>query len=154
MMAERQVARLVSLVGLLVLLAMLFVHYGAHYQAQNPYPSVEQLHADYDAHVGEPFHRWMVVEEVHDESFVATDAGLSLAVRTDVPGLKPGDVVQVYGPLGPDRTIQPERVVVSDHRNRTYMFAVSGFAALLTVGLVAREWTVDLDALCLTPRGR
>ena len=153
-MVDQRLIRLLILVGLLSVLAILFVDYSVNFEAHDPYPTDDQLRSDYNAHVGEYVHFWMIVSEVDDGSFVAHQEEVELTIVGTIPSVQRGDVIQVYGRLEPGHVVRPERVVVSNQRNRTYMFVVSALAILLTGVRFVRDWTVEPDALWLTGRSR
>lgn len=153
-MVEQRVTRIALAVVLLAALALLFVDYSAHAADHDPYPTDEQIGTDYETYVGEPAYVWVDVVAVGTDSFEVENDNVELTVGAPPGRIKPGDVVQVYGTLEPGGVIDPERVVISKQDNRTYMFAVSALACLLTAGLFVREWTIDGRTLTIRPRGR
>jgi hypothetical protein len=143
-------------------LVAMTVHYGAVADDRDPYPTADELAADYEAHVGDPFYMWTRVTAVEDDTlYVRPQAEHPVSLRVVGAGAAsstaedatPGDVVQVYGTLEPGRRVAAERVVVSEQTDRRRMFVVSGLAALLTAAAVRRRWTVDWSQLALVPRG-
>lgn len=150
-MRLRSAVRL-TLVTVLVLLAgAMCVHYEAVEDSHSPYPTIDQLHSDYSRYVGGTHYFWGVVSETTRDSFTTSYYDMEFVVSS-TRSVERGDVVQVYGTLRPNQRIDAERIVVSDPTGRSYMFAVSILAALLTFTTVARHWTLDGRLLSLTPR--
>lgn len=136
---------LASAVGLLV-------QYERAEDAHTEYPTIAELESDYDGHVGSSHYFWGEVEATTANGFVTSYYEMRFEVVDSDADVRVGDTVQVYGVVRPERTIAAERVVRSDPGGRTYMFAVSGVAALLTAGVFARRWEFDRRTWSL--RGR
>lgn len=145
-------------VGALVLVAAvaaMAVHYGAVAEAHDPYPTAGELVENYGAHVGDEFYMWMDVVGTEGDTLVVknhAEGRLTLRVSPAPPGVRSGDVVQVYGVLEPDNRVAARRVVVSERDGRLAMYLVSAAAVPLVVALFLREWTVDWERGALVPR--
>lgn len=153
-MVDRRVWRVAFAVTLLLVLGVLFVDYSANVDDQDPYPTDEQIGSNFEAHVGEQAYVWADVTAVDENSFEIETDEFALTVQGPPEEANAGDYVQVYGTLQPGNVIVPERIVVSNQHNRTYMFVVSALAFLLTAGLFVREWTIDYRTLTIQPRER
>lgn len=137
-----------------LLVAVLFgtsVHYKVAEPDHDPYPQEEKLATDYDAHIGEQALLFGTVQSVEDDRLlvqVESDAGpFEMTVSNATARVQPGGVVQVYGTLGPEQVIQPERteVVNASSGSDTYKYGVSAAGALLVAILFVRYWTIDTD---------
>jgi len=136
---------------LCVVLFGTFVHYDATEDDHKPYPPNENLIEGYDDHVGERTLLFGTVQSVTDEQLVIdveSDAGTFKMVVTEPEvDIEKGGIVQVYGTLGPARTIEPERVEVVNRTGGSglYKYGVSAVGALLVAGLFFRFWRIDTD---------
>lgn len=151
-MQRRVAARLLFLVVLAILLAAMAVHYGATAPDRDPYAGTDDLVGDYRAHVGEEVYVWGRVVRAAPDAIVVRSGSLALTVETAATAA-PGDVVQVYGTLRPDRRVDARRVVVSEREYMRSMYAISGVAGLLTAALFVRSWRIDPRSLSIRPRG-
>jgi hypothetical protein len=143
---------------LLSALGGLFVHEDATSDARTPYPAPHELAADYDSYVGE---RILVFGEVLDRdgetvTLEAESEGVTIELR--VTGVRatvaPGGVLQVYGDLGPDRTMTAERVVVVNDSGGAewYKYVVSAVGALGFLIAFGRYWRIDTETWTLEAR--
>jgi len=84
-----------------------------------------------------------------DGTRVDLDGGPSVTVR----GLDadPGADVWLYGTYD-DGTIRNERAVVRAPWEIAYLYAVSAFGGVLTLGQTCRRWRVDTDRWVVVPR--
>ncbi|WP_336338983.1 hypothetical protein [Haloarcula brevis] len=141
-----------------VLLAVLFaLMVGLGAPAPDPavgdYPNGDALAQDYDRYVGEYV---QVTGTVVGTDPVETDLGyayaadgerhtgtLTVTVRNVDATVVEGQSLQVYGTLGPDRTITAENSVGVPATNYTAMYLVSALAGLWTLGRVVCGWRLD-----------
>lgn len=129
-----------------------FVHYGASYEQQWPYPTQTELGEDYDAHLGQETLVFGTVESNTETGLrirVDTASGpLSMRVPDARVDVRPGGVVQVYGTVAPDSVLDAENVAVVNGAGdaELYKYAVSAVAALAILVGFFRYWTVDTDA--------
>ena len=148
--------------GVGALLAISLFGVGVHYEAveddHDPYPDEEQLREAYEEYVGERALLFGTVESIGDSRFVMTvqsDAGsFEMAVPENDIAVDPGGVVQVYGILDPDRTVDPVRIVVVTESGDAglYKYGVSAVGALVVALLFVRHWRLGTDAWTLEVR--
>lgn len=140
---------------LLAVCATMSADYARHVDDHRPYPTHEELAADYEAYVGADIHFWARVSMSDAGSITVDYYGTSLEI-TDLEqgavGASPGDTVQVYGTIRPDGRIAAESVVVSSRVNREYMYVVSVLAIVLTTLTFFRAWTFDWSSAAFIPR--
>lgn len=151
---------------LLVALALLGVavasgvHYDAVYDHKWPYPTDEELHADYEQYVGEQvllFGDIVSIDQTAHQATIEVDADggpFTLTVVGIDADVEPGGVVQVYGTVQPGHKIAGSNIVVveASSKNRLYKFAVSGFGAVLVLVVFFRYWRIDWSSLTFEPR--
>lgn len=143
---------------LVVVLFGTFVHYDAVEDEHDPYPTEEALAEQYNAHGGERTLLFGTVQSIGNDQFVIeieSDVGpFEITVRDGSVPVEPGGVVQVYGTLGPERTIDPSRVEVVNRSGGSalYKYGVSALGALLVAVLFGRFWRVDTDSWALEVR--
>lgn len=151
---------------LLVALALLSVavasgvHYDAVYDQEWPYPTEDELHADYDEYVGEQVLLFGDVESIDrtaDRATIEVEADngpFTVTVEGIDADVEPGGVVQVYGTVQPGQTVAASNIVVveASRGNRLYKFAVSGVGAVLVLAAFFRYWRIDWAALTFEPR--
>lgn len=161
-MLHSWVGRVAAVCGLLAVLFALMVGLGA--PAPDPavgdYPNGDALAQDYDRYVGEYV---QVTGTVVDTDPVEIDLGyeyaadgerhsgtLTVAVRSVDTAVTEGQSLQVYGTLGPDRTITAENSVSVPATNYIAMYLVSALAGLWTLARVVCGWRLDRQtgALC------
>lgn len=151
-------ARVAMAVLLVTVLFGSTVHYDMAEDDHDPYPQNEDLATDYDAHVGEQTLLFGTVQSVENDQVViqveSDAAPFEMTVPNATAEVQPGGVVQVYGTLGPERVIQPERteVVNVSGGSNTYKYGVSAVGALLVVILVFRYWTIDTEEWAIEVR--
>jgi len=149
--------------ALLVALALLLVlgtgvHYDSQYGNQWPYPDHDALASEYDQHVASDTLVFGTVQSVDDETarieVQHSDGTFEMTVEDFHAGVQPGGMVQVYGLLGPDRTITASNVVVVNPAGTSTLFkyGVSLVGAALVTVLFFREWRVDVDELAFEVR--
>ena len=86
------------------------------------------------------------------------DAALMVTVEIDRDHdvtLQDGDEISVSGTIAADRTIvvgPDDHIWVRAPWERTYMYAISFLAALLTGLLALNDWRVDPDQVVVEPR--
>lgn len=151
---------------LIVLVGLVFgmgLHAGTerpYEQRHWPYPTGEDIVTDYDRFVGEETLLWGTVQTVDRDDGtlqlrVSTDEGpLELSVTGADAAVEPGGVVQVYGVLGPDRTIEATNVIVVNPADdsATVKYGVSAVGAVLVLALFFRRWRPDTDEWAFVPR--
>lgn len=137
---------------------------GAYYDANDerhwPYPTEEQLDADYDRYVGERALLFGTVERIDDDAGTATitvehsTGSFELVVRGVEADVRPAGVIQVYGTLEPDGRVTAERVVVVNPAgaSKLYKYAVSTVGALLVLALFFQYWRIDRATLSFEGR--
>lgn len=148
--------------GLAVLLVVVlfgtFVHYDAVEDEHHPYPAEERLAQEYDAHIGERALLFGTVQAVDGTELVLrveSDAGpFEMTVPSGSADVEPGGVVQVYGTLGPDHTIDPARIEVVNRAGGSalYKYGVSALGALLVAVSFFRYWRLDTEEWALEVR--
>lgn len=142
------------------LLGGLFVHYGTVADEYSPYPTTDELDANYGAHVGETvllFGDVVSVSETDDRATVrvSTSTGsFEMSVTRFRERVRPGGVVQVYGVLQSDRTVEATNVEVVNPAgsSKLYKYAASVVGALLVLVVFFREWRPDLDGYAFEVR--
>lgn len=143
-------------IGLVVLLVVAAagstVAYAAEWRSHHPYVDGEELAADGDAHVGEQAYLWTHVVAVTEEGVLVRTEGAEILVTGVESSVSPGDVLQVYGTVEDDRRVAADRTVASDPVGISYMFGISGVAALLVGGTLLRHWRPDVRTLTLRRR--
>ena len=157
-MNTRTRALLVALALALVL--GMGVHHASQYGSQWPYPDHDALATEYDQHLGSDTLVFGTVQSVDDGSDTArigvdhSDGTFEMTVTDFDAEVRPSGVVQVYGPLGPDRTITADGVVVVNPAGSSLLFkyGVSVVGAALVTVLFFREWRVDVDELAFEVR--
>jgi hypothetical protein len=149
-------------IGLVVLAtAGLGVHYGAAYEDNWPHPTPDELAEDRDAYDGEQVLLFGEVTEIEEGGrltmVLETTAGEEIEI--DVHGfeatVEPGGLVQVYGTLAEDGTVQQaDRTVVvnEDSADGRYKLGISGAAGLLTAGLFLYYWRINVRKLAFEVR--
>lgn len=155
-------ARLAVAIVLLAGTAGLCAHYGATYEDGWPYPTGEQLDADYDRYVGE---RALVFGEVRAVDADAETIRIrvmhspgELTTTLTVYGVEkpvePGGVVQIYGTLEPGETMEADgMVVINRDRGETLYTLVASLAGIAAaVAWVSRYWRVNVRELSIEPR--
>lgn len=158
------VRRSVAVVVLLAVLFALMVGFGAATPdpALGDYPAGNELARDYDGHVGDDVQVTGTVTETApveiavEYEYVADgerySGVISLTVRDLDTAVAVGESLQVYGPLGPERTIVAENSVSVPATNYTAMYLVSALAGLWTLGRLARGWRLDWQTGALVRR--
>jgi len=153
-------ARVAAAGLLLVALLGLCVHYGAVADERGPYPTTDEIDENYGAYVGEDvllFGDVLSVDGAADRATVRVDtstAPFEMTVTRFSEQVQPGGVVQVYGTLRTDRTIDARNVAVVNPAGSSdaYKYAVSVVGAALVLVLFSREWRVEPDALAFEVR--
>lgn len=153
--------RVVRLIGIIALVAALFglgVYAEATVESRWPYPPNEMIDENYDQYVGQETLLFGTVEEIRDGMAVIEvehDSGTFLMeVQNFDATVQPGGIVQVYGTLGSDYTIDANRVVVVNPsaRSGAFKIVISAVAAGLFLLVFFRYWRVNLDTLELEAR--
>lgn len=153
-----QLQRVGIAVVLLGILFGAFVHYSAGYNDHRSYVENERLVTEYEDHVGEETLLFGTVRSVENSTLliaVNSEAGsFNMTVPETRTSVDEGGVIQVYGTLKPDHTIQSENVVVvnSAGSSNLYKYGVSAVGALLVIVLFFRHWTIDTDEWCFEVR--
>lgn len=145
--------RLLLLGVLCCLLFGLGVHYGAVEDERSPYPTTDELDADYGAYVGTEtlvFGDVVAVDEAADRATieVSTETGsFELTVAGFENAVQPGGTVQVYGVLRADRTVEATNVAVVNPAgsSNAYKYAVSAVGAVLVLVLFFSSWRFDAE---------
>ena len=144
--------RLLAIGVVLLATAGLCVHYGAVYEANWPNPTADELAEEPAAYDGE---RVLLIGEVTAdtpgetvEMELETSPGGTVAVdvRDTEADVEPGGVIQVYGSLEADGTVQraDRTVVVNDGPiEGLYKLVVSALAGVATAGLFLYYWRID-----------
>ena len=130
----------------------------ATYESRWPYPTADALGADYADHTGETALLFGTVETVGDGTAqirVESETGpFQMTVHNFEPSVQSGGAVQVYGALGPNRTVDAERVVVVNPTGRSVLFkyGISAVAVVLFAGVFLRYWRIDWATYSLEAR--
>lgn len=151
--------------ALLILVAIgLVVGMGIHYETQSeqhwPYPTGDDLAADYDQQVGQEIFIFGAVTSIDRAADRGTirvqyDGGqLGMTVRGFDADVRPGGTVQVVGTIEPDHTIDAStiRVVNPAGSSLLFKYGVSLVGALLVTVLFLRDWRIDLRRLAFEVR--
>lgn len=155
--------RLLAAGVLLVGTLGLCVHYGATHEAGWPYPTGEQLATDYASHVGERVlvfgevrsvnEKGVVVRVLHSPGEFTTDLVVVGEEAEALAEVGPGDAVQIYGTLEPDRRMDAEAVVVERDRGETLYALVASLAGIaVAVVSTTRHWRVNARELRIEAR--
>lgn len=136
------------------------VHYAALYDQKWPYPTEDELHADYDQYVGKQVLLFGDVESIDRTANRATievradDGSITLTVEGIDAAVETGGVVQVYGTIRPGHTVTASDIVVVEESSgkRLYKFGVSGVGAVLALAAFFRYWRIDWSSLTFEPR--
>lgn len=148
----REVHRRVALAGvLLVVLLSMTVHYDAVAARHDRTAMGSRQLSEYDEHVGDTAYFWARAVRSEAGVLVVRASDRTLSVRTDLAP-PPGSAVQVYGRLGPDGVVTPERVIVSRSSNLRYLYAVSAVGGLLAAAAFLGTWQFDPERLAFVPR--
>jgi hypothetical protein len=161
-MLHTWVGRVVAICGLLAVLFALMIGLGAATPAPalGDYPAEDALADDPDKHIGEHVQVTGTVSgtspvEIAVEYDYATggerhSGTLTVTVRNVGTAVAEGETLQVYGTLGPDRTITAENSVSVPAMNYAAMYLVSALAGLWTFGRLVCGWRLDWQtgALC------
>jgi hypothetical protein len=161
-MLHSRVGRVVAICGLLAALFALMIGLGAATPdpALGDYPDEGALVQDPDNYVGEYVQVTGTIVgtgpvEIAVKYDYAADGQrysgtLTVTVRNVDTAVTEGESLQVYGTLGPDRTITAENSVSVPAMNYTAMYLVSALAGLWTFGRLICGWQLDLrtGALC------
>jgi len=150
-MRERPALRVAVVCLLVGVVGVQLVDYAAHEDDRRVYPTSTELDTDFERYHGQAVDVWLTVETRTDRGFTATNGWTVTAERLP-DSLDPGDEVQVYGIARPGPSIDAERVVVTDARNRTYMLAVSALAVLVVAGYGLRHWRPAPEPVYFLPR--
>lgn len=155
---------LVRALGVVLLLGAvggLCVHYAVSSSANHPYPTHDDLAADYGAYVGEDVRLFATVERVDVSAERATvrvdssEGAFGMTVEAFDAQVQPGGVVQVYGTLRADHVVTAENVAVVNPAgaSKLYKYGVSVVGALLVLVVFFRSWAFDADALAFEVSG-
>lgn len=158
------VSRSVAVTVLLTVLFVLTVGFGA--ATPNPalgdYPGEDELAQDYDSYVGEYVQVTGTVTETDpveidvEYEYAANGARYSgviaLTVRNLDADVAVGESLQVYGPLGPSKTISAEQSVSVPATNYVAMYVVSALAGLWTLARLLCGWRLDWQTAALKRR--
>lgn len=154
--------RLTVAVVLLAGMSGLCIHYGATYDDGWPYPTGEQLAADYESHVGETALVFGEVRETDARTGVVRiqvmhspgELTTELTVHDVDERVEPGGVVQVYGTLESDHRMTADDVVVINHTRGEMLYtlgaSLAGIAVIVTS--FARYWRVNTRELSIEAR--
>lgn len=158
----RRGVRLGAIAVLFVLTVASCVHYGATYDESWPHPTGDQLAEDPGGWDGEQVLLFGTVETIGGDQFtmtVETDAGEAarvVEVRGSSVGAEPGGIVQVYGTLSEEGTVQQADrvvVVVESPDEQFSKYAISIVGLLVVAGFFLRHWRIDVWKLAFTARG-
>lgn len=145
---SRRAALVLLLVALQV--GMLF-EYGTYDDRR---PTAEDFAADYESHVG----RTVALDGTlvsTDPPVVAVDGTgerFELTLRGFDRSVEEGTVVDIYGTLAANHTVEVQRSVVYPGLNRQYMYGISFLALVFVVALGLRDWRFDTDSLVFRQR--
>jgi len=146
----------VVLVGVVVGMG---VHYDTAEDERWPYPTADDVGAEYDRHVGDRAFLFGTVESVSGDTARLTveyeRGSFPLTVRGFEADVDPGGTVQVLGRLEPGERMDAERVVVVNPAGSTllYKYSTSLVGAALVLVAFFRYWAVDWGSLSLEARG-
>ncbi|WP_436902621.1 DNA-binding protein [Halovenus halobia] len=153
--------RLAVMVVVLACTLGLCVHYGASYDQNWPHPTGDQLAEDPDGWDGETVLLFGEVQEQTPDGLVMTvedDSGTvvrTVTVRGTTVNVEPGGVVQVYGRLSQQGTVQTAESVVVVNKSSgdtSYKLLTSLLGGLVAAGLFLRYWRIDLRELRFVSR--
>jgi hypothetical protein len=149
--------RLSSRVVLIALLSLGVVASGVHYadnhDQQWPYPTGDDIAADYTEHLGEKTLLFGTVRTVNSETATVvvshSDGSVKLTVEDFEASVRPGGTVQVFGTLQPDQRVVAETLVVVNpaESSKSYKYALSAVGAGVVLLSFFREWQVNTETL-------
>lgn len=136
------------------------IHYDATYDEKWPYPTDEELSANYDEYVGEQTLLFGNVESIDRTAHrarieVGTDAGsYTLTVEEIDAEVQPGGIVQVLGTVQPGHRVTASKIVVVEgsSEKRLYKLAISGGGAVVALTGFFRYWWIDWSSLTFEQR--
>jgi hypothetical protein len=139
----------------------LCVHYGATYDHNWPQPTGDQLAENPDGWDGQTVLLFGEVEHQTPDGLVMTIEDDSetvvrtVTVRGTSVDVEPGGVVQVYGRLSEQGTVQDAEsgVVVNESSDDSvYKLLASLLGGLVAAGFFLRYWRIDVRRLQFVPR--
>jgi len=145
--------RRVVALALCLALVGLAVAFGVQFAGSDAYPDPAAIDADYATHVGETVHLWGRVVATSDGSVVLGFGTLELRVTEPPPSaVEPGDLIQVYGQLRPDRRFDTVAYHAVSLTRQTYMYGVSVVGGTVAAGAFLYRWRIDRDGWQFVPR--
>ncbi len=147
--------------GLLLLGTVgLCVHYGTVYEDRWPHPTAEEFDEDFESYSGSEALVFGEVQSVDGERAVihVLDRNDEVVAELTVHGFRgnvsPGGLIQVYGTLHADRTMDASRTVVvtPDSTSQYYKLGISLVGAMLALGYFFSHWRIGVRRLAIIPR--
>ncbi|WGI17642.1 hypothetical protein [Methanonatronarchaeum sp. AMET-Sl] len=140
---------------LVLLVGLFFLNVGyAEYQVENEILA-EELAEGYGEYVGGEFSGSGEVVSV-SPLVISIEYGLDSEFRLELVGVdrdvEEGEILSVYGVLEPDETLEVKDMVVQSQTDYLYMYLVSIFGLLITLGLFFRYWKPDFNKLVFRRR--
>lgn len=151
----RLVTRLLLAVALVGAVVGMGVHYDTAEDDRWPYPTDDEVGADYDRHVGERAVLFGTVESVSERTARLTveygGGSFPLTVRGFEAAVEPGGTVQVLGTLESGGAMAADRVAVvnSSGGSLLYKYGSSLVGAALVLAVFFRHWTVGRTGFAL-----
>jgi hypothetical protein len=135
-------------------------HFAATGEKHTPYPTTDDLAADYEASVGDTVVLFGTVRSVDETTDTARLAFLSSYGPVEVTAtnfgvdVEPGGSVQMLGTARPDKTIEIRRTAVVNPAgsSKLFKYGVSAVGALLVLVAFFRHWSVQLRTLSIHRR--
>lgn len=143
---------------LLIALFGFGVHEDATYEERWPYPTSDELDADYDQYVGDQTLLFGTVDTIDgDRARIVVDhstGSFEMTVTQFGATVQPGGAIQVYGTLGASQSIAADRIVVVNPASGSnlYKYAVSVVAVLAFLVAFFSYWRPNFDTLRLEAR--
>lgn len=146
--------RRVIIIGILLLtLTTGCVGYGVRYNGSEAYVNASEISANYPSHIGESVHIWGEVIAEDGGTVIIESGNLRLQVTEPATSdVQPGDSIQVYGALQPDRKLTTVSYYTQSPVDQQYMYIVSLFGVVVAIVSFLRRWRVDITNARFEPR--
>jgi hypothetical protein len=156
-METDQLRRAVLGVGLLVVLAVLFVWAGTIQPdpSNHRYPDTSDIYDDPEAYIGEKVTLYGTVTQTAPltvEGSVQSGGTLVVTVENVAADVSNGEKVWVHGTLRPNNRVEAINTVQRERREAQYMYVISFLAGLVVLGRLLNDWTLDTTDWSIVPR--
>lgn len=145
--------RVIVISILLLTLTAGCVGYGVRYNGSEAYVNSSEISANYPSHIGESVHIWGGIIAEEGGTVIIKSGNLRLQVTEPATSdVQPGDSIQVYGVLQPDRQLTTVSYHTQSPVDKQYMYIVSLFGVVLAIASFFRRWRVDITNARFVPR--